>query len=158
MAETAYHFLSYVRSGFAASITQPDTFGAAQPALAVAPVGVTISGVPTPVTHQAVVRGPGDVIGITGTQVIRTDPIDGAVGVEPNHFAQVEFDRPDLPWLFTPAAAVGERLRPWIVLVVVDVDGPHACTLSQASPLPQLLVPAEAGAQLPDLKDSLLWA
>ena len=158
MADAAYHFLSFVRSGFAASITQPDTLGPNQPALSTAPVGVAVSGVTNPITHQAIVRGPGDVVGLTPSQVVRTDPIDGAVGVEPNYFAQVEFDRPDLPWLFTPAAAVGERLRPWLVLVVVDLDGDHPCSLSAGSPLPQLRVPADAAAQLPDLASSYLWA
>jgi hypothetical protein len=158
MADAAYHFLSYVRSGFAASIVQPDTFGAGQSSLATANVGVNVSGVAAPVSHQVTVRGPGDVIGIAQTQIVRTDPIDGAVGVEPNYFAQVEFDRPDLPWLFTPAAAAGERLRPWIVLVVVDLDGPNRCTFGPASPLPRLVVPTAAATQLPDLKDSHLWA
>lgn len=158
MADAMYHFLSFVRSGFAASIVRPDTFGAGQPALASAPVGVTVSGVTDPVTHDAVVRGPGDVVGIAASQVVRTDPVDGAVGVEPNYFAQVEFDRPDLPWLFTPAAAVGQRLRPWVVLVVVDLDGPHPCTLRPGAPLPQLHVPSEAADQLPDLSSSELWA
>jgi hypothetical protein len=157
MADASYHFLSFVRRGFAASITQPDTFGSGQAALATAPVGVAVSGAPQPV-HDAVVRGPGDVVGIVASQLVRTDPIDGAVGVEPNYFAQVEFDRPELPWLFTPAAAVGERLRPWLVLVVVDLEGPQACSLSNGSPLPRLHVPAEAAAQLPDLDSSYLWA
>src|SRR5690242_4173479 len=146
MPDAAYHFVSIVRSGFAASIAQPDTLGPGQPALSTAPVGVAVSGVTNPIAHQAIVRGPGDVVGLTPTQVVRTDPIDGAVGVEPNYFAQVEFDRPDLPWLFTPAAAVGERLRPWLVLVVVDLDGAHPCSLSAGSPLPQLRVPADAAA------------
>ncbi len=158
MADTAYQFLSFVRSGFAASIAQPETFGSGQPALATAPAGVNVSGVAQPVTHDAVVRGPGDVTGIVASQVVRTDPIDGAVGVEPNYFAQIEFDRPDLPWLFTPAAATGQRLRPWIVLVVVDLEGPQACTLANGSPLPQLHVPAGAAGQLPDLGSSYLWA
>jgi len=158
MADATYHFLSHVRSGFAAAIAQPDTFGSTQPALATAPVGVTVSGVAAPVTHQAMVRGPGDVIGISASQVVRTDPIDGAVGVEPNYFAQIEFDRPDLPWLFTPAAAVGERLRPWIVLVVLDAEGTTACTVGSGSPLPVLRVSADAAAGLPDLTSSYLWA
>ena len=158
MADATYHFLSYVRSGFAASITQPDTFGIAQPAFATAPVGIAVSGVDQPVTHSAVVRGPGDVIGISASQVVRTDPIDGSAGVEPNYFTQIEFDRPDLPWLFTPAAAVGERLRPWIVLVVVDAEGGdparwrcaagHLCR--QRGPAPDSLaaaVPAASGAK-----------
>jgi hypothetical protein len=159
MADATYQFLSYVRSGFAASIDDPDTLGSAQPALAAAPVGVTVAGVPEPVTHKAVVRGPGDVIGIVRSQIVRTDPIDGAVGFEPSYFALVEFDRPDLPWLFTPAAEnAEEQLRPWIVLVVVEADGPEACTLANGSPLPRLHVPTEAAAQLPDLRDSHLWA
>jgi hypothetical protein len=159
MADATYQFLSYVRSGFAASITDPDTLGSAQPALAVAPVGVTVSGVPEAVTHEAVVHGPGDVIGIVRSQIVRTDPIDGAVGFEPSYFAQVEFDRPDLPWLFTPAAQnAKDQLRPWIVLVVVEAEGPEASTLANGSPLPRLHVPTEAASQLPDLRDSHLWA
>jgi hypothetical protein len=158
MAAATYHFLSFVRSGFAAAITRPDSLGEDQPALATAPVGVMVSGVATPVTHGAVVQGPGDVIGIDASQVVRTDPIEGAVGIEPNYLAQIEFDRPDLPWLFTPAAAAGERLRPWIVLVVVDLEGPQRCMLSPSSPLPQLRVPAAASGQLPALESSYLWA
>lgn len=158
MADAAYHFLSFVRSGFAASIATPDSFGAGQPAIATASVGVNVSGAPAPVTHAAAVRGPGDVVGLASGSIVRTDPVDGAVGTEPNYFAQVEFDRPDVPWLFTPAAPVGEKLRPWIVLVVVDLDGPNPCTLAAGAPLPQLRVPTGAAAQLPDLRDSHLWA
>src|SRR6478736_2146996 len=98
MADVTYQFLSYVRTGFASSIVTPDTLGAGQPALATAPVTVNVSGAaPTPVTHNVTVYGPGDVIGISHSQIVRTDPIDGAIGVEPNYFAQIEFDRPDLP-------------------------------------------------------------
>jgi hypothetical protein len=158
MANATYHFLSHVRTGFAASITQPDTFGAAQSALATAPVGIAVSGVGQPVTRDVAVRGPGDVVGISASQVVRIDPIDGAVGSEPNYFAQIEFDRPDLPWLFTPAAAVGERLRPWIVLVVVDAEGEAACEVRTGMPLPVLSVSAKAASALPDLADSHLWA
>jgi hypothetical protein len=158
MADAAYRFVSYLRSGFAASIAQPDTFGPGQPALATAASGVTVSGVAQPVSHTVTVRGPGDVIGIAAAQVVRTDPIDGAVGVEPNYFAQIEFDRPDLPWMFTPAAAVGDRLRPWIVLVVVDADGAAACSITPGPVLAVLHVPQPAAAQLPNLAESWLWA
>ena len=35
----------------------------------------------------------------------------------------IEFDPPDFPWMFTPAKARRERgLRPWCVLIVVDLD------------------------------------
>jgi hypothetical protein len=158
MADVVYQFLSSVRAGFAASITQPETFGAGQPGLATATVTINVSGTGD-LHHDVAVHGPGDVIGIAASQFVRTDPIDGATGVEPNYFALIEFDRPDLPWMFTPAAATADgRLRPWLVLVVVDADGPDACLFMPGSPLPRLSVPANAAAQLPNLAESSLWA
>ena len=158
MADAAYHFLSFVRTGFSGALTQPDTLRSAQPAVATAPVSVAVSGVARPVSRTVTVRGPGDITGVSSSQVIRTDPIAGAAGVEPNYFAQVEFDRPDMPWMFTPAAPTGEKLRPWLVLVVLDAAGEHACRLLPGVPLPRVSVPTEAAAQLPDLGDSHLWA
>ncbi len=157
MADASYHFLSWTRRGLATTIDQPDTLGPGQPAHASAAVGVSIVG-HDPISHAAKLRGPGDIIQLTERQVIRTDPIDGAVGVEPNYFAQVQFDRPDLPWLFTPAAPAAEHLRPWLVLVVVDLDGEKACHFEQGSPLPILQAPPGAAAQLPDPSASHLWA
>ena len=63
--------------------------------------------------------GPGDITSLDARAVIRTDPRDGADAFEPNYLAMVELALPDLPWMFTPAAPAGERLRPWICLVVV---------------------------------------
>lgn len=157
MADASYHFLSWTRRGLATAIDRQDTLGPGQPAQASAAVGVSVVG-HGQIDHAAKLRGPGDVIQLTERQVIRTDPVDGAVGVEPNYFAQVQFDRPDLPWLFTPAAPAGERLRPWLVLVVVDLDGEQGCRLEQGSPLPVLQVPPGAAAQLPDPSASHLWA
>jgi len=51
MSDAVYHFLSYLRAGFAASISQPDTFGSGQAALASAEVGVVVAGV-TPATGK----------------------------------------------------------------------------------------------------------
>ena len=72
----------------------------------------------------------------------------------PHLLAAIEFDRPDFPWLFTPAAPDGDRLRPWIVLVCR-----HEATagVSQVPnrPLPMLECPI---GELPDLTDSWLWA
>ena len=54
MADATYQFLSFVRSGFAASITDPDSLGSGQRALATAPVGVTVSGVAQPAANSAI--------------------------------------------------------------------------------------------------------
>ena len=73
--------------------------------------------------------GPGDVLGIDPQLIVRTDPRPNSSDVEPNYLPAIEFDPPDLPWLFTPRSAGGnERLRPWLVLVCVDrsiVDPPQ---------------------------------
>src|SRR5262249_15177685 len=64
--------------------------------------------------------GPGDVTAIDPQQIIRTEPRHLATDFETNYFAAIEFDRPDFPWLFTPAKADdSNRLRPWICLIVV---------------------------------------
>ena len=48
-------------------------------------------------------HGPGDVIGLDPTVIVRTIPRPGSTNVEPNYLAAVDFDQPELPWLFTPA-------------------------------------------------------
>jgi hypothetical protein len=152
----SYHFFSYLRRGFCSQIAPVDTFGSAQPSVAQPAVGVLVAG--KPLLRTVTLNGPGDVNGLAANQVVRTDPVHGAVGVEPNYFALVEFDAPDLPWICTPAAPAGERLRPWIVLVVVDADGAAAPILAPATPLPVLHVPGAAVATLPDLAESWCWA
>ncbi len=54
-------------------------------------------------------RGPADVVGIDANQIVRMDPQPGTDDFEPNYFPCIEFDRPDFPWLFTPARADRER-------------------------------------------------
>jgi hypothetical protein len=46
--------------------------------------------------------GPGDIIGFDTRHVTLTEPKDGTLNFEPNYFAGIEFDDPDLPWMFTP--------------------------------------------------------
>ena len=84
------------------------------------------------------------------------EPAPGSTDLEPNYLPVVEFDRPDFPWLFTPAAATsGHQLRPWIVLVVVPRDA-----VDLIEPADRLAVAevADAAAQLPDLTQSWAWA
>src|SRR2546426_4464360 len=167
MADVVHHqFLPWVRQGLAAAITTTDPLGGPPPAEPPGRMTVTVPVLgdgadhdDSPVSVHLAVRGAGDVIGIERSQIIRTDPHDQATDAEPNYFAIIEFDRPDFPWLFTPFAPTTEdRLRPWLVLVVVDRDGDHASTLSPGQPLPTLSVPAEAADQLPPLAESWLWA
>ena len=158
MAASTYRFLPWARRGLADRISGGDT-GGPLPARATVDVGVTLA--PLPAAHFTLsVNGPGDVIGVDPRIIVRTDPRAASTDVEPNYFAQVEFDAPDFPWLFTPAKSGNDnRLRPWLVLVVVDltrVDEPRA---GRGQPLPLLVIPRDvASTELPDLAESWAWA
>lgn len=96
--------------------------------------------------------GPESVIGIDTRHVLRVDPPAGIVDAEPNYLACVEFDAPELPWLFTPARPADGMLRPWLVLVAVQTaDHP----LQGGGPLPFVDVDASV---LPPLEQSWQWA
>ena len=96
-------FLPWAREGAAATIATVDTL-APQPAMANLAVALTVNGSQAvPMTVQ--LRGPADVLGLDVRQVVRMDPPPGSQSFEPNYFPCVEFDRPDYPWLFTPARA-----------------------------------------------------
>jgi len=164
-ATAALSLLPWVRQGAASAITAEDDLGLSptRPTRPVATVAATLTltdgpAVPAP---PIALRGPADVIGFDADQVIRTDPRPGSTDFEANCFPSVEFDRPDFPWLFTPAKANGQnRLRPWLCLVVV-ADRPGVTVRAAVDgPLSVLRIaaPAGAAAELPDLTDSWAWA
>lgn len=157
MSATQYRFLPWVRRGLADRVRTDDADSL--PARAGVSVGVTLSNIPE-VRRDLALYGPGDVIGVDPRQIIRATPRHGSSDVEPNYFAQIEFDAPDFPWLFTPArASQQEHLRPWCVLVVVDLAVIEAPVLRRGEPLPVLTVPREAiASELPDLAESWAWA
>lgn len=160
MSDASVVFLPWVRQGLAARITTPDPLKTPLPAQA--PLGVTL-GVNSIDAASVGVRlfGPGDVIGIDPRQIVRTEPPIGTDNYESNDLAAVEFDNPDLPWLFTPAAADGQgRLRPWIVLVVVrKQDGVRLrAPRTEVLPVLEISAPAVPSRELPDLGDSWAWA
>src|SRR5918912_2838832 len=114
-----YVFLPWVREGAAADIQAPDTLGQAQLGAVTVSVKLRINDADD-ITRQVRLYGPGDVTGIDPQQVVRTEPRHLAMDFEPNYFPAIEFDRPDFPWLFTPAkAAAAGKLRPWLCLIVV---------------------------------------
>jgi hypothetical protein len=107
------------------------------------------------------VYGPGDIIGVDPRGIVRLDPKRLASDVESNYLPAIEFDRPDFPWMFTPAApGPNERLRPWCVLVVVRRQAGVDIAQSRERPLPTLTITNEAKAhdELPDLAESWAWA
>ena len=122
-------------------------------------VGLRLSGLPES-RYDLTVSGPGDVLGIDRRVIVRTDPRPQSTGAEPNYLPLIEFDLPDFPWLFTPASSgPDDRLRPWCVLVVVDLSVVDPPRVDPDRPLPVLGLPRDlAAAELPDLAESWAWA
>lgn len=153
-----YIFLPWVRQGAAAGIKTPD-MSANQPGVVSVQVKLGINNALPDIERQVRLYGPGDVTGLDRLQVIRTEPRHLSTDFEPNYFPSVEFDRPDLPWIFTPGAANAEgRLRPWLCLIVVRKQSEMMLRVDPRLPLPVLEIQAQAGRELPDLAESWAWA
>jgi hypothetical protein len=101
--------------------------------------------------------GPMDVAGIDVRQVIRTEPVALTSNFESNLFPLVEFDRPDLPWMFSPTPPVHpDRWQPWITLVVLPKAAAQVTAAADATKaLPSIDCPV---AELPRLDDAWAWA
>lgn len=160
MAERFLVFLPYARRGVAAAVTAPPDDLDGNPLASHPEFEVTLQ--LQSEVGQVSVSSPqrmldsGGVTGIDPTVVIRTDPGPDATDFQAVNMASVELRVPDLPWMFTPAAPAGSppKLRPWLALAVVDLDG-EASWQPSAGPLPCLEVDVDA---LPDHRDLWAWA
>src|SRR4051812_6002640 len=152
-------FLPSVREGAATAIPALDTL---LPQRGVAELSASLSINNAPGVSLSIrLRGPADVTGLDARQIVRMEPLPDSGDFEPNFLVFVEFDRPDFPWLFTPAkASEQDHLRPWLVLVVVAEGEGVSLGPRPGAPLPALtLTPAaRPSRQLPDLDESWAWA
>jgi hypothetical protein len=152
------HFLPWVRQGAASGIIAPDSLGSAQRADVSLPVSVQLTNFNVP-ARDVRLYGPADVTAIDPRQIVRVQPRHLTTNFESNFFPLIEFDRPDFPWLFTPAKpGEGERLRPWMCLVVVRKRPSVTLGSTETSPLPVLEFTSPVAEDLPDLDESWAWA
>ena len=152
-------FLPSVREGAATAIAQTDTL-LPQRGVADLAASLSINGAPG-VSLAIRLRGPADVTGIDARQIVRMEPLPDTSDFEPNFLACVEFDRPDFPWLFTPARAnANGQLRPWLCLVVVRAQPGVDIEPASSTALAVLHVgsPAAPVDELPDLAECWAWA
>jgi hypothetical protein len=161
MTTASLTFVPWVRQGVASAIATVDSLGPSQHAVAQVATTLLVNGeaLQPPVTAR--LRGPADVMGLDARQIVRTEPPPDCRDHEPGIFASIEFDRADMPWLFTPAAATTEgRLRPWLALVVVREQPGVTLAADGAAPLPRLIIEAPASVQteLPNPADAWAWA
>jgi hypothetical protein len=121
-----YQFQSWVRKGIATQISEVDVLG--NPAAGLppgerptVPIGVSINSTAQAPKPFALI-GPADIIGVHRDMVVRTEPRYGAVNFEPNYLAFIEFYDEDFPWRYSPARPDGDKLRPWLFLLVLRED------------------------------------
>jgi hypothetical protein len=156
-----YHFRSWLRRGIGADAGQPDGPGLPDRAALTVTLNVTAlqgsSAVADSPPPQLTVHlyGPGDVIGIDPRHIIRTEPRDQTMNFEPNYLAGIEFGYPDFPWLFTPALPAGDRLRPFVTLIVLK---PEEFTSPDVPPSPLPVIDVEVMTALQPLDDAWNWA
>lgn len=150
-----YQFHSWSRKGIAANIAAADDLGAATaPELerALVPIGVALNG--AGMSKNFALVGPGDIVGINSDMIIRMEPRSWITDHEPNYLSFIEFYDEDFAWRYTPAKAAGDKLRPWIALLVLEES---EFTRSQRKvPLPGITVTNKAA--LPPHDETWLWA
>jgi hypothetical protein len=152
-------FLPWVRQGAGSAIPTADTLDV-QPGAITLAATVTINGVQPPISMNVRLLGPSDVVGISPRDIVRREPPPNSSAFESNHFVGIEFDRPDFPWLFTPAkAGDNARLRPWLCLIVVRQQEGVTIRPAVSKPLASIEIESSiASGELPDLSESWLWA
>jgi hypothetical protein len=155
-----YTFSAWLRKGIGRSIVEADTLGASNGNVkerAVVPIDVSVN--TRPVHKEFALLGPGDIVGISQDNVVRTEPGNWVTDFEPNYLSFVEFYDEDLLWRYTPARAAGDRLRPWLTLAVLEeetAETPGEFTRRDKLPLPSLTV--QSTASLPPHTQTWAWA
>lgn len=146
----SFAFVPWLRRGAARYI------GTSATAQTPVSVGLKVGG-NSIMSPQLALRGPGDIIGFDPAAVCRIWPANGATDAEPEFLALIEFDQADLPWRYTPAAAAGDQLSPWLCLIVA-AEGEFSSVVPGTVDRPLGTVTITAPALLPDLTLSPAWA
>jgi len=161
-----YSFLPWVRAGVANAIRSAD--GDATVLLRAA-LGVELTvtaekvdgtSATESITRDVQLYGPGDVVGIDPRSIVKVEPRHWITNYEPNYLPYVDFYDEDFPWRYTPAKTDGQRLRPWIALVVVKTAEFDEQSKGADQPLPSIKLKAgvDAAAVFPDPAQLWAWA
>ena len=116
MSNATYSFLPFLREGLANSLKST---GEARATFAV-DMDVKGDAKKEAIDQKLVeIYGPGDIVGIDPRAIVKTDPHGWITNFEPNYLPFIDFYSEDFPWRYTPAQANGNRLNPWISLIVL---------------------------------------
>ncbi len=161
-----YSFLPWLRQGLANNITTGETSDVLLRAgikvkLTVKPTkaeGSSTSEAEQFVEKDVQLYGPGDIVGIDSKVIVKTEPHNWITNFEPNYLPYIDFYEEDFPWRYTPARPLGERLTPWLTLVVVKEDEFEDGANMKDKPLPFFTL--KDGKKTADIfpKPDTLWA
>ncbi len=123
-----YTFLPWLRQGISNRIQSADGDASIKTRASIT-VNLNLKGtggedgdVLAPVPKEVALYGPGDIVGIESSAIIKNEPQDWITNFEPNYLPYVDFYDEDFPFRYTPAAPSGGRLRPWITLIALTED------------------------------------
>ena len=157
MSEIAnYTFLPWVRQGLSNDISGQSG------SRATITINLSLSGEkleggsldPPAVPQSVEIYGPGDVVGVDPSAIIKVEPHNWVTNFESNYLAYVEFYDEDFPWRYSPVKPNGHRLQPWLALVVLKESEFKDGKNLKGRPLPYINL--EAAAKLPP--SDQLWA
>ena len=167
MAKAAYSFLPWLRQGLANRLTLVDQLGANTGSStddnASIKVSVQVKGDGQLVADGEIQKtihlyGPGDVIGVESAAVIKTQPRRSTVDFEPNYLPYIEFYAEDFPWRYTPLKNQGDRLRPWMMLVVLEAGDFERSNVQKGDVLPSIILKSKAVDVFPPADQIWAWA
>ncbi|MCL2012388.1 MAG: hypothetical protein FWG75_06340 [Cystobacterineae bacterium] len=155
--ETAYYF-SWARKGLGNLLSEADTLGKAgaiSPATQRPLLLVTAECELTPAADGAAYStlsetkkiqfvSPGDVASLRAEAILRVAPKEGSAGFPIQFHPYVEFWEADFPWRYTPARPSGDKLRPWLALLVCPQALCSLKKLQDGQPYVTLLVESNA--------------
>jgi hypothetical protein len=150
-----YQFHAWARRGISNNILEGDDLGAGTSTVterAEVPIGVSLNGAGRSKTFALI--GPGDIIGVNRDMIVRTEPRNWVSDFESNYLSFVEFYDEDFAWRYTPAAASGSRLRPWLFLLVLKED--EFERTARRVPLPTISIKSKD--VFPPFKETWMWA
>jgi hypothetical protein len=152
MAESLAHysFLPWLRQGIASRITEKDALGAPtstmakeradlQVSLALESTDINNDGTAETVIPKTLkMLGPPDILAISSTAIVRTEPKPKVNNYEANGLPYIEFYNEDFLWTYTPASAgTGAKLgklTPWLALICLKDDEYELKNTSEGRP------------------------
>ncbi|NKB82630.1 MAG: hypothetical protein GKS05_12245 [Nitrospirales bacterium] len=159
--QPTYTFFSWFRRGLSTQIERADPLGAQDSPKTRVQIDLQVNirsrgNTLTAIPQTLNLYGPGDIIGLDRRAVIKTEPREGIKTFESNYLPYIEFYDEDFPWRYTPASPNGNRLRPWLALIVLEDAEFEHLGLTNAR-LPAIHIP-EGAITGPFSPPDQLWA